>query len=108
MRPQTVLEHRGRDVLAARSDDRLLLASGDRQIAVIIELTDVAGPEPAVVDRFTRRLLVVVVAAKDVAAVEQDLAVIGDPDRAARDRTTDSADLHRVRTVDRCTGRGLG
>ena len=45
---QPVLQHRGRDVLAAGRDDELLLAAGDRQEAVGVELTDVAGVEEAV------------------------------------------------------------
>ena len=61
---QPVLEHRRRDVLAAGGDDELLLAAGDRQEAVVVELAEVAGVEPAVgVDRLGGGGLVVPVAA---------------------------------------------
>ena len=43
-----VLEHGGRDVLAARGHQDLLLAAGDPQEAVVVELAEVAGVEPAV------------------------------------------------------------
>ena len=48
VRPQPVLEHRRRDVLAARGDDDLLLAAGDPHEAVVVDLAEVAGVEPAV------------------------------------------------------------
>ena len=41
--PHPVLEHGGRDVLAARGDDDLLLPAGDGQEALVVELADVAG-----------------------------------------------------------------
>ena len=37
------------DVLAAGGDDQLLLAVDDAQVAVVVELADVAGVQPAVV-----------------------------------------------------------
>ena len=43
----------GEHVLAARGDDELLLAIDDAEVAVVVDLTDVAGVEPAVgVERF--------------------------------------------------------
>ena len=44
-----------RHVLAARGLDQVLLAVGDPQVAMIIELTDVAGGEPALVGAARRR-----------------------------------------------------
>ena len=46
-----------RDVLAARGDDELLLAVDDLQVAVVVELADVAGVEPAVGVEHLGRLL---------------------------------------------------
>src|SRR4051794_6844243 len=60
------LEVRRRDVLAARGDDDVLLAAGDREVAVGVDLPDVAGVEPAVLQRLPGRLLVLVVALEDV------------------------------------------
>ena len=48
VRPQPVLQHGRGDVLAARRDDQLLLAAGDREVARVVQLADVAGVEPAV------------------------------------------------------------
>ena len=46
-----LVEHRldlaGRDVLAA-ADDQVLLAAGDEQVAVLVQVADVAGVQPAV------------------------------------------------------------
>ena len=54
---------------------------------------EVAGVEPAVgVERLGGRVRVVPVAAEDDVAVDQDLAVVGDPDRHAGQRPADRAD----------------
>src|SRR3546814_9729893 len=56
---ELVLDLRRADVLAARGDDDVLLAVGDLEEAVGIELADVAGVEPALgVHRLGRRLRV--------------------------------------------------
>ena len=61
-----VLEHSGRDVLAAGGDDQFLLAAGDPHEPVAVDLADVAGVEPAVgVERLVRRVLVPPVAGED-------------------------------------------
>ena len=55
VRADPVLEHGRRDVLAAGGDDQLLLAAGDAHEAVVVDLADVAGVEPAVgVERLAR------------------------------------------------------
>ena len=102
VRAQPVLEHGRRDVLAAGGDDELLLAAGDAQEAVVVELADVAGVEPAVA-RAPRRWpsSLLSVAAEDVAALDQDLAVVGDADRARRGAAGRRVPiLMRVRAVD--------
>ena len=48
VRPQPVLEHGGGDVLAAGGHQDLLLAPGDPDEALVVDLADVAGVEPAV------------------------------------------------------------
>ena len=83
--PHQVLQHGQGHVLAPRRHDEVLLATGDAQEAAVVEHTDVAGGEPAVVaQHLGGRLRVVPVATEDVAALEQDLAVLGDPDRRPR------------------------
>ena len=67
------------------------------QVAVLVERAEVARVQPAVVDRAAGLVLHLVVALEDVRALEQDLAVVGDPDLAARDRAADRAELVRSR-----------
>src|SRR5438045_8010375 len=54
---ERVLEILRRDVLAAGRDDQVLLAIGDLEEAVLVELADVAGAEPAVLRERGRRRL---------------------------------------------------
>ena len=49
-----VLEHGGGDVLAAGGHQDLLLAAGDPDEALVVDLADVAGVEPAVARRAPR------------------------------------------------------
>ena len=58
--------------------------------------------QPAVLDGAERRVVVLVVALEDVRALEQDLAVVGDPDLDARQRAADGAEavVSTVETVD--------
>ena len=78
---QPVLEHGRGDVLAARGHQDLLLAPGDPDEALVVDLADVAGVEPAVgVAGLGGRLVVLPVAGEDLAAAEEQLAVVGDPD----------------------------
>ena len=81
---EVVLDVGRREVLAARGDDDVLLAAGDEEEAVLVERAEVARVQPAVDDRAEARVVVLVVAAEDVRALDQDLAVVGDPDLAAR------------------------
>src|SRR5205085_12016151 len=77
IRLQIVLDVRRRDVLAARGDEDVLLAIGDRDEAVGIDLGDVARPEPAVfAQNVVRRVLVLEVAGEDGGAPNQQLAVL--------------------------------
>ena len=100
-RLQRVLEVLRRDVLAAGGDDQVLLAVGDLQEAVRVDLADVAGPEPAVVgERGGRRLGILVVAAEDRVAPDEDLAVVVEPDLAALDGAADRAEAEVVGIVD--------
>ena len=52
---EAVLDLDAVDVLAA-ADDHVLLAVGDEEVAVGVDLADVAGVEPAVADRLGGRL----------------------------------------------------
>ncbi len=87
---QRVLDRRRRHVLAVGVDDQLLLAVGDPQEALGVDLADVAGVEPPLgVDHLRRLLLHVPVALHDVGALGEDLAVLGDPHLHPGDRLAD-------------------
>src|SRR5262249_27272496 len=103
------LEVGGGDVLTAGGDDDVLLAAGDREVAVPVELPDVAGVEPAVlVDRLPGGRLVLVVALEDVGPADQDFTVVGDPDLASLEGAADLAELEGVGPGDGGGRRGLG
>src|SRR6476660_1301385 len=75
--PQLVLQDGRGDVLAAGRHDQLLLAPGDGQVPVVVELADVTGVEPAlVVEDLRGGGRVVPVPAEHVVALDQDLAVL--------------------------------
>src|SRR5215467_14915363 len=99
-RLERVLEVLRRDVLPARRDDQILLAVGDLQPAVRVELADVAGAEPAVLrERGGGRIGVLEVPGEDGVAADEDLAVLVDLDLAAVDRPPDGPELEIVRVV---------
>jgi hypothetical protein len=80
-----------------------------RNEAFLFDLADVSGVQPPVgVEHLGGRLLVAPVAGEDLATLEQQLAVIGDPHGRAGDRPADTADLLRIRLVDGQCGCGLG
>src|SRR5207302_6838129 len=97
---QQLLDVLRRDLLAAGGGDQILLPVRDPEEAVAVELADVARPEPAVAaERLTGRFVVPVVAGEDVLAVEEDLAVAGDANLAARKREADRAEPKVVEVV---------
>src|ERR1700733_13602337 len=109
MAPEPVLEHRGRDVLAAGGDDELLLPPGDGQESLVVEFADIAGAEPAVLgEGLLGSRLVLPVAREDGRPADQNLAVVTDLDRGTGQRLPDGADLVAVRPVDRRRRGGLG
>jgi len=65
--------------LPAGGDDDVLLAAGDRQVAVVVDRTEVASVQPAVLDGAEACVGVVVIAGEDVRSFDEDLAVVGDP-----------------------------
>ena len=89
-----------KDVQPLRRDDHLLLAAADEQLAVGADLADVAGVEPAVLERARRFLGGVEVAGRDVLAAHENLAVGGDLHLDAGDRLADRALLGAERMVE--------
>ena len=104
---EVVLQVRRRQVLAARGDDDVLLAAGDEQEAVLVDAAEVAGVQPAVLDRAERRVVVLVVALEDVRALEQHLAVVADPDLEPGQRLAHRAEAVGVDGGDGRRGGGL-
>ena len=101
MAPQPVLEDGGGDVLAAGCDDQLLLAAGDEDESVVVDLAQIAGAEPPVLrESGGRRLGVVVVSNEDVVAFAEDLAVVVHGHIAAGVGGAHRADAHEMRSVD--------
>src|SRR5829696_2969258 len=99
---EVVLEVRGGEVLAARGDDDVLLAACDREEAVVVDLAEVAGMQPAlVVEDLLGRLLVRPVAREDAGAAHEDLAVPRDRHLDALERLADGAEAEVVGPVDR-------
>ena len=81
------------------ADDEVLLAVDDAEVPVAVDRADVAGGEPPVVDVRCRRPLrwrPSPVAAHDVRAADEDLAVVGEADLDAREGLADRAAAGRV------------
>ena len=88
-----------KDVQPFGRDDHFLLAPADEQLAVGADLADVAGVEPAVLERARGFLGGVEVAGRDVLAADEDLAVGGDLHLDAGDRLADRSPLRAERMV---------
>ena len=89
--------------LPLERDDEVLLAPGDAQVSLGVELTQVARPHEVAFEDLARRLVVAVVALEHVRAAEQDLAVLGDLDRRVAQGRPDGAE---ARVLGRVEGRG--
>ena len=107
-RLEVVLEVLRGDVLAAGRDDDVLLAVGDRDEPVRVDLGDVAGVQPAVrVEHLGRRLGILVVAREDGVAADQQLAVLGDPELEPGQRRADRSEAPALGRVRRRRRRAL-
>jgi hypothetical protein len=95
-----------RDVLAARRLDQVLLAVGDAQVALVVQLADVAGAEEPVLGHDLGGLLgQVVVATHDRHTLDHDLAVGVELDLQVAHGLPDRADLQRLGLVHEVAGR---
>src|SRR3546814_13975058 len=74
---QHALDALRRDVVAAGIDDDVLLPVGNSDVALRVDLADVAGAQPAVDDRARRRLRIGPVASHDQLAASHDFAILG-------------------------------
>jgi len=105
---QGVLHHRGGDVLPPGRDDDLLLAAGDGEVTVRVQVADVAGVEPPVSDGLGGGLGVVVVALEDADTLDEDLAVLRDADGRPGERLPDRSDASLAGQVEVGGCCGLG
>ena len=78
-----------RDIVALVENDQILLAVGDDDPALGVEMADVAGVQPAVVEHPRGFLRVTPIAVHDVLALDHDLAVLGDGDHGVHQRRAD-------------------
>ena len=83
MAEQNLFHLQGRDLLSAAVDD-VLDTADDEEIAVGVEIAEIAGPEPAVAEGGLRRRVVIIVAAAHIGSAQHDLAVLAAGERAAR------------------------
>jgi hypothetical protein len=104
---EPVLQIGRRDVLSAGGDDDVLLATGDVEEAVLVDPAQVAGVEPAVDEDLGRRAVFLAVAAEDVRAADEHLAVLGDPCLHPLDRLPDRPEAEFVQPVRGRRSRGL-
>ena len=94
------------DVLATGGDDELFLTIDDLQIALVIESSDVAGVEPAVViEHFSGLIWGLEIPLEDVAAAGQHFAFVTEFDFHARADLSDEAGLICFRAEGERTGR---
>ena len=105
---ELVLDVGGGDVLAARGDDEVLLAPGDRHEAVVVDRAEVAGGQPPLGQRLPGGLLVLEIAAEHDRTSRQQLAVVGDAQLQPRHRLADRGDPHLRVGVERAGTAHLG
>ena len=105
---QHLLHILGEDVQPLGRDDHFFLAAADEQLAVGADLADVAGVEPAVLERLRGFGGGVEVALRDVLSPHQDLAIVGHLHLDAGDRLANRAALRAERMVERHDRCGLG
>ncbi len=105
---QHALHVLGKNVEPLRRHDHFLLAAQDAQLAVVLQLADIAGVEPAVFKGARGLLGMLEIAGGHVLAAHQDFAVRRDLHFDAADRLAHAA-LARVEgMIQRHDGRGLG
>src|SRR3954469_8602869 len=88
------------DLFAAGSDQQILLAVGDRQVALRIDVSDVTGVKPTTLERGRGRLRFVEVPLHDVRPAREDLSVLRNAQLDALDRPSDGANTRRVQRIE--------
>ena len=69
------------DKFSRRGLDQVLLAIGDEEIVVLVEIADVAGAEPAIfAEHFARGFGIFIVALHDAGTFHEDFSILGGAD----------------------------
>src|SRR5216683_7039163 len=105
---QVSLDARRRDHVAARVLDEIALAVGDLEVALAVELADIAGMQPAILQRARGRLRVVPIAPHDELTAHQYLAVLGDAHLDPGERRANRIDPHLAGRIAANDRRRLG
>src|SRR6185312_10599853 len=105
---QEPLDPRRRNHVAAGILDEVALAIGDLEVAVAVQLADIAGMEPAIADGPAGRFRIAPVAFHDIGATHQYLAVGGDAELDPVERRPDRIDLDPVGRIATDHRPGLG
>ena len=100
MTTQAVFQNGRSYVLTAGSNDQFLAASGDTQVAVLVERTNVTGAQPAVSgESFRVGFIIVQVAGKNADTLNFNVAIYGYAHAVAGNRRANSTNLGLHRSV---------
>ena len=89
----------GRDVLAVRKLEEILFAIGDKDVALVIFITNVAGRKPSIIHHCLGRVRVTIITAHDVWSAHEHLAVRSDGNVDSGEWSADRADAIVSRPV---------
>src|SRR5215467_4383441 len=108
-RHQHALHSLGSDILSAAGLDQVFLTVGNGQVSVAIDLSDVAGSEPAVLGEcLAIEFWAVIVAPRNGIAANQDFAVGRNLDFDSADNPADGSDSIMMLSIGRYRRRGFG
>ena len=98
MPAQDILHRARRNILAAGRDNEVLLAAGDNELAVLINLAQITGVVPAILEGLRGGFWVIPVAVEDDIALDADFAFVIDAEGHATHRRANGADrvIHKV------------
>src|SRR6185295_4035249 len=86
---QHALDPLRRDIVALVVDDQILLAVGDLDPALLVEVPDVARCQPTVLEHTSGLFFVAPIAAHDELTANHDFAILGDAHFGVLDRRPD-------------------
>ena len=105
---ELVFDFRRRDVLAARRDDDVLHPVRDDNVSVLVDASHVPGVQPAVHNGFGGFFGIPEISHEDGGALDEDFAVLGDPDLRAGHGPSHGPELGISRVMDGDASSGLG